>query len=64
MGKLVNMAHNAFVAGKWILDVSLIMNELVNSSMKKEERKVLCKLDIEKTYDTVNWNLGNVCLDN
>ena len=48
MGKLVNVAQNAFVEGRQILDASLIENEEVDSIQKKKERGVLYVLDIEK----------------
>ena len=56
MGKLVNVARNAFVEGKQILDASLIANEVVDSIQKKKERGVLCVLDIEKAYDNISWS--------
>ena len=56
MSKLVNIAQNAFVAGRQILDASLIANEVIDSITKKKEERILCKLDIEKSYDTLNWN--------
>ena len=56
MNKLVNSAHNAFVEGRQILDASLIANEVINLMLKKKEKWVLCKLDIEKAYDKINWN--------
>ena len=56
MNKLVNPAQNAFVEGRQILDASLIANEAINSMLKKKEKGVLCKLDIEKAYDQINWN--------
>ena len=56
MSKLVNTAQNAFVARRQILDASLIANEVINSIMKKKEKGILCKLDREKAYDTLNWN--------
>ena len=42
--------------GRQILDASLIANEVIDSMLKKKEKGVLCKLDIEKAYDKINWN--------
>ena len=55
MSTLVNKAHNAFVAGWQILDAPLIVNEVIDSMVKKKEMGILCKLDIEKAYDQINW---------
>ena len=52
MNKLVNSAQNAFVEGRQILDASLIANEVIDSMLKKKEKGVLYKLDIEKAYMT------------
>ena len=41
--------------GRQILDASLIVNEVLNSTLKIKDKGVLCKLDIEKTYDHLNW---------
>ena len=62
MNKLVNSAQNAFVDGRQILDASLIANEVIDSMLKKKEKGVLCKLDIEKAYDKINWNFLIVVL--
>ena len=56
MNKLVNSAQNAFVERRQILDASLIANEVIDLMLKKKEKGVLCKLDIEKAYDKINWN--------
>ena len=52
---LVNPAQNDFVEVQ-ILDASLIANEVIDSMQKRKERGILCKLDIEKAYDQINWN--------
>ena len=44
-----------FVGGRQILDASLIANVVIDSVVKKKERGILCKLDIEKAYDNINW---------
>ncbi|RVW96170.1 LINE-1 reverse transcriptase-like [Vitis vinifera] len=56
MGKVVSSAQNAFVEGRQILDAALIANEAIDSMLKSKESGVLCKLDIEKAYDHLNWN--------
>ncbi|RVW74015.1 hypothetical protein CK203_055872 [Vitis vinifera] len=38
-----------------ILDASLIANEAIDSWQKRKEKGVICKLDIEKAYDSMNW---------
>ena len=55
LGILISKAQHAFLEGRHILDASLIANEVIDSVLKSKERVVLCKLDIEKTYDHVGW---------
>ena len=51
VGKVVFKAQNAFVEGKQILDVILVANEVIDLILKSNEGAMMCKLDIEKTYD-------------
>ena len=55
VSKLVNKAQHAFVEGRQIIDAPLIANEVVDSLLGRKEKWVLCKLDIEKAYDQINW---------
>ena len=51
LDKVIFKAQNAFVEGRQIVDVVLIVNEAINSIFKSNEGAILCKLDIEKAYD-------------
>ncbi|KAL6328099.1 hypothetical protein AAG906_033381 [Vitis piasezkii] len=55
VGKVVSKAQGAFVEGRQILDAMLIANEAIDSIIKNNESGILCKLDIEKAYDKVDW---------
>ncbi|RVW98564.1 hypothetical protein CK203_032228 [Vitis vinifera] len=50
------MSQNAFVEGWQIMDIVLITNEAIDSILKSNRGAILCKLDIEKAYDYVDWS--------
>ena len=56
MGKVVSSIQSAFIEGRQILDAALIANEVIDSLLKRKESGVLCKLDLEKAYDHINWD--------
>lgn len=54
--KLISGQQNAFIKGRQITDAALVANEILDWKLKSEEPGLLCKLDIEKAFDQLNWN--------
>ena len=57
LAKVISTSQNAFVKGRQIMDAMLIANKAIDSILKSNRGAILCKLDIEKTYDHVDWSL-------
>ena len=55
VGKVVYETQNAFVGWCQISDASQVVNEVIDHWQKGGEKSVICKLDIEKAYDSINW---------
>ena len=53
--KVVLNNHNAFVGGRQIMDAALVANVVINLRKRSSNVGLVCKLDIEKVYDHVNW---------
>ena len=55
MDKVISKSQNAFVEGRQILDAVLIANEIVDSTLRRKKCGLVCKLYIEKPYDSISW---------
>lgn len=51
---IISPHQGAFTQGRQILDV-LVANECVHSKFRNRSSGLLCKLDLEKAYDRVDW---------
>ena len=55
LDKVISKSQSAFVKDRQILDAVLIANELVDSTLRRKKQGMVCKLDIEKAYDSISW---------
>lgn len=51
-----------FCEGRQILDAILVANEVVDDLVDNKRDEILCKLDMEKTYNYVSWEFVDYML--
>jgi hypothetical protein len=56
LDKVICKTQSAFIKRRQIMDSILIANESLDSRCRSEEPGILCKMDVEKAYDHVNWD--------
>lgn len=57
LSKLVSLCQSAFILGRWIAENQVVVQELFHSFKRQKVKGgfVAMKLDLQKTYDRVNW---------
>lgn len=67
LSKVLNMVigecRHAFMEGRQITDVIMIVNEVVDDMVNNKRVWVPCKLDMEKDFDHVGWDFVDYMLD-
>ncbi|RVW44115.1 Transposon TX1 uncharacterized 149 kDa protein [Vitis vinifera] len=56
MGEVISDSQQAFVQGRQILDIVLIVSKVLDSRLKDNTPDLLLKMDIEKAFNHVNWD--------
>lgn len=54
-GEVIGEYQHAFVGGRQILDAMMAANETVDDLLVDKKDGFVCKLDMEKAYNNVNW---------
>lgn len=54
---IISENQSAFIGGRQILDGVVILKEILDEAKRKKKSSVIFKVDFEKAYDSVKWEL-------
>lgn len=57
MEELISRQQSAFIQGRFIGDGVLTAAEVISQCRKSNHPGLILKLDIQKAFDTIDWNL-------
>lgn len=61
---IISECQNTFIEGRQITDAIMIANEVVDDLSCNKNRGILCKLNMQKAFHNVSWDLLITCLIN
>lgn len=63
--KIISPNQDAFVKGRWIVENSVIAQEVVHRIKKHKGKKglIVMKIDMKKAYDSMEWHFISRVLD-
>ena len=62
LSKIINIAQNAFIKGRNIMEGVMCLHEILHDTRCKKKEGLILKLDFEKAYDKISWNFLMDCL--
>lgn len=54
--KVISLAQSVFLENRQILDGVVVMNELLDYAKRRKKKCLICKIDFEKAYDSIDWS--------
>nr|GEU84369.1 RNA-directed DNA polymerase, eukaryota, reverse transcriptase zinc-binding domain protein [Tanacetum cinerariifolium] len=63
IGDCISPVQSAFIKGRYILDGPLILNEVLAWYHQRKNELMVLKVDFEKAFDSLRWDLLDVILD-
>ena len=60
---LIDERQSAFIKNRHILHGILILNEVVDETIKRKKPPMIFKVDFEKAYDSVSWSFLDYMLE-